>query len=151
MKLHNLNKTVTSKAKRKGRGYGSGAGGHTSTRGQKGQKTRTTLPLWFEGGQLPLSRRLPFLKGKGRFVSLNPRTVTIGLDQLETNYKSKEVVSTESLVSKGLISLKEAALNPVKITGKGNLTKNLSVVGLELTTKAKEVIVKLGGAVDSGN
>src|SRR3989339_1977927 len=72
MKLHEKTKLVARSSKRLGRGYGSGKGGHTSSRGQKGQKSRTgsKVPLWFEGGALPLSKRIPMWRGKGRFKSL---------------------------------------------------------------------------------
>ena len=64
MDLHQLPKTTTYKKPRSGRGYGSGHGGHTSGRGQKGQKTRGTIKLIFEGGQLPMTKRFPWLRGK---------------------------------------------------------------------------------------
>jgi large subunit ribosomal protein L15 len=66
MELTNLKKIVMGTKKRIGRGGGSGKGMHTVGRGQKGQKTRGKIPAWFEGGQLPLIRRTPFLKGKNR-------------------------------------------------------------------------------------
>ena len=68
MKLHQLTKTTTRSQKRRGRGYGSGVGGHTVGRGAKGQKARSNVSLWFEGGQLPLTKRLPFWRGKSRFA-----------------------------------------------------------------------------------
>jgi ribosomal protein L15 len=70
--LSSLTKITTGSKKRLGRGYGSGKGGHTSSRGQKGQKSRvgSKVPLWFEGGALPLSKRIPMWRGKGRFKSM---------------------------------------------------------------------------------
>ncbi|HOI05031.1 MAG TPA: 50S ribosomal protein L15, partial [Candidatus Woesebacteria bacterium] len=74
MSLFNkLEKTSSRSNKRLGRGYGSGKGGHTVGRGQKGQKSRvgSKIPLWFEGGSLPLTQRLPMWRGKGRLKTLN--------------------------------------------------------------------------------
>ena len=68
MELHKLSRIVAGKKKRVGRGYGSGKGGHTTGRGAKGQKIRGRIPAIFEGGQLPLIRRLP---RKGGFRSRN--------------------------------------------------------------------------------
>jgi large subunit ribosomal protein L15 len=64
--LSSLTKITTRSKKRLGRGYGSGKGGHTSSRGQKGQKSRvgSKVPLWFEGGALPLSKRIPMWRVK---------------------------------------------------------------------------------------
>lgn len=97
MSLLNQLPPVKSKPKRRlGRGYGSQKGGHTSSRGQKGQKSRNKLPIWFEGGQLPLIRRTPFIKGKSRFNSLKPKPVTITLDELNV-FKANSTVDLKSL------------------------------------------------------
>lgn len=69
--LTNLEKTTSASAKRRGRGYGSGKGGHNSGHGTKGAGARKSpnMPLWFKGGQLPLVKRLPMIRGKSRFNS----------------------------------------------------------------------------------
>src|SRR3990167_10335901 len=82
--LHSLPKIAFRGKKRVGRGYGSGKGGHTSGRGQKGQKSRRTIPWSFEGGAIPLSRRLPFLRGKGRLNVLGQKPEVINVGQLES-------------------------------------------------------------------
>ena len=82
--LHQLSSIVDRSHKRLGRGFGSGKGGHTSSRGSKGQRSRTgsKIPLWFEGGQLPLIKRLPMLRGKYRFKVVRP-VVELTLSDLE--------------------------------------------------------------------
>ena len=82
--LSKLFTTTTRAMKRRGRGIGSGKGGHTSGRGQKGQKSRqgANVPLWFEGGQLPLIKRLPMLRGKGLLKSQN-KSVEVTLSELD--------------------------------------------------------------------
>jgi ribosomal protein L15 len=89
MKLHQLPKTTTRAQKRLGRGYGSGKGGHTSSRGQKGDLARGSVPAWFEGGQLPQIRRFPFQRGKLRFKSLIPKPVLITLSHPQNPYRTR--------------------------------------------------------------
>ena len=76
MELNELSRVATGKKKRVGRGYGSGKGGHTTGRGAKGQKIRNRVRPGFEGGQLPLARRLPRLGGfriHGKKAKQGPR------------------------------------------------------------------------------
>lgn len=130
----------TRNKKRVGRGYGSGVGGHTATRGQKGQRSRGKIPLWFEGGQLPLIKRLPMLRGKGRLKSLST-VVSIPLHALENITASEITVNV----------LKEAkvihrSVKQVKLLS-GKLTKKVTVKGLLVSETAKSQIEKIGGSV----
>ena len=84
MKLHEKPKLVARSQKRLGRGYGSGKGGHTSTRGQKGQKTRGKIPAHFVGTSWVWFKRLPFIRGKSSLrVSPKPsQLVSVALTSL---------------------------------------------------------------------
>jgi len=125
MFLSNLPKVVATSKKRLGHGYGSGVGGHTSTRGQKGQKTRGKMPLWFEGGQLPLVRRTPFIKGKHRFQVINLQPITVNFDRI-SKFADNSVVDAEFLTTALKISEKEARRG-YKIIATGKLTKPLEI------------------------
>jgi large subunit ribosomal protein L15 len=148
IQLNNLNKTTTKSSKRVGRGYGSGKGGHTSSRGQKGQKSRSNVAIWFEGGQLPQIRRFPFIKGKGRFQSLKPNVTIINVGQLQS-FKKDSTVNVKSLIKAGLITEKEASTNTIKILGEGELKVALNVQ-LPTSRQAQSIIEKAGGKVSSG-
>ena len=143
MQLNQLPKYSSKKSKRVGRGYGSGKGGHTATRGQKGQKSRSKIPIWFEGGQLPFIRRLPFIKGKNRFKSLTNTTV-INVADLE-GFKKDQIVDNIALHKRGLINLKESQ-GRIKVLGRGKLTKALKVK-LITSKQAESKIKKAGGEV----
>lgn len=141
--LNTLTKIVGKSKKQVGRGYGSGKGGHTSGRGQKGQKSRTgsKIPLWFEGGQLPLIKRLPMLRGKSRFNVVR-KTAEITLDDLSK--MNADVVTLESLKLHKVI---EVGFKKAKIINTGKLTKKITVEGVGVSKGAKEIIEKLGGKV----
>ena len=143
MQLDNLPKHTSRKSKRLGRGYGSGKGGHTASRGQKGQKSRSKIPVWFEGGQLPFIRRLPFIKGKNRFKSLY-ETTPVNLSDLEVFTKG-QIVDNESLLKNGVISLRQSK-GLVKILGRGKIEKELTVK-VNTSKQAEEKIKKAGGKV----
>ncbi|MCL6257987.1 50S ribosomal protein L15 [Aquiflexum sp. TKW24L] len=145
MKLHTLKPAEGSvkSCKRIGRGTGSGRGG-TSTRGHKGAKSRSGYKskLGFEGGQMPLQRRVP----KFGFKSLN--TVTnkpLNLDVLQnlaTEF-NLEIISFDTLVEHGLVSRKDV----VKVLGRGELTAKLNVSAHLFSASAVEAIEKVGGTV----
>lgn len=145
--LHTLEKTTTKSKKRLGRGYGSGKGGHTSSRGQKGQNSRSSVALWFEGGQLPQIRRFPFIKGKGRFQSLKTDVTIINVGQLNS-FKKETTVNVKSLIEAGLVSQKDAANTTIKILGEGELNVALTVQ-LPVSKSAQQKIEKAGGKVTS--
>jgi large subunit ribosomal protein L15 len=126
MKLSNLPKIKAKSKKRLGRGYGSGKGGHTSGRGQKGQKSRSKIPIWFEGGQLPLIRRTPFIKGKGRFKSIKPQPITVNLTRLN-QFKANSLVDLKSAIKTLKLHPKRVEKHGLKIIASGKLDKPLKV------------------------
>ena len=145
MRLEEMPKIKDRSKKRLGRGYASGKGGHTSSRGQKGQKSRNSVAMWFEGGQLPLIRRLPFQRGKRRFKSLSANTVVIKMSDLEDLPKGS-VVTEASLLKAGKIQVSSGVKSGIKVLGQGRLTKSLTVK-VPVSQKAKEKIEAVGGAV----
>lgn len=130
-------------SKRVGRGYGSGKGGHTSGRGSKGQKSRTgaRIPHWFEGGQLPLTKRMPHVRG---FKPVTKKDyVLIGLSDLELIDKVK--ITPEYLLEEGYVKeLKDG----VKVLGNGKITKKVELSGFFVTRGAKAAIENVGGKVN---
>lgn len=126
---------------RRGRGHGSG-NGKTAGKGHKGQKARSGAPRpGFEGGQLPLYRRLP----KRGFTNINSKDiVAIGLDRLNA-FEDGAEVTVETLMDKGIVN------NPrdgVKILGNGELTKKLDVKVNAYSTSAVEKIQAAGGKAE---
>lgn len=142
MKLHDLIKITTKKAKRVGRGHGSGKG-KTSTRGSNGQKSKEKVKLGFEGGQLRLIKRLPFLRGVGN-PRIKAKPITLNLVDLNS-FEAGEVVDKKSLVEKKIISPREVNLR-VKVLSKGEISKPLRV-RLKVSCITKEKIEKAGGKV----
>jgi large subunit ribosomal protein L15 len=143
MKLSNLQKITQKQLKRVGRGQGSGRG-KTSGRGTKGQKARGKISGSFEGGALPLIKRLPFLRGRGRNKArIHPVAINVGvLDALP----SKTNVDIDMLIARSIVPAK-AKKYGVKILGAGNITKSLKVK-LMVTRGARKKIEKAGGTVE---
>ncbi|MBD3279089.1 MAG: 50S ribosomal protein L15 [Candidatus Pacebacteria bacterium] len=141
--LNQLTKIVTKSKKRVGRGYGSGKGGHTSGRGMKGQLSREggKFGLWFEGGQLPMVKRMPMWRGKGRLKVINP-TAEVTLTDLE-KIDAQEI----TLDTLKLHKVIDKRFRKAKIIKKGQLTKKLTIKGLPVSQGARAVIEKLGGQV----
>lgn len=146
--LHSMPKVSSRGKKRAGRGYGSGKGGHTSGRGQKGQKSRRTIPWSFEGGALPLSLRLPFWRGKGRLHTLKPDSAVVNIGDLD-RLKEGAIVNAVLLVKEGFVTEKEVQVQGVKILGRGKLTKKLTISGVSISMPAKAKIEKAGGKVEA--
>lgn len=144
--LSNLLPTTTKPNKRLGRGYGSGKGGHTTNRGQKGQKARTKIHPTFMGtkNKKSLIQRLPLLRGKGKFKSLNEKPILVTLTQLN-NFKSGATIDRDFLVSNKVIKSKNIN-QPIKVIANGKLSVSLKVV-LNTSAKAKEQIESAGGQV----
>lgn len=140
-KLHSLKSITSRSAKRVGRGYGSGVGGHTSGRGSKGQHARNSVPLWFEGGQLPLIKRLPMLRGKGRLKSL-ASIETITLSQLDK--LGKPMVTVEILREAKMI---DRRTKDVKVVATGEISKKVQLDGIQVSEAAQKAIEKAGGSV----
>lgn len=141
--LDQLVKTTDKKKKRLGRGYASGKGGHTSSRGMKGQGSRegAKLPLWFEGGQLPLIRRIPFLRGKDKFKTLQP---TAEITFRDINKFDFDVISLSTLKANRII---DPRFKKAKIIKKGRLEKKITVKGLKVSQGAAEAIKAKGGTI----
>ncbi len=141
--LHKLTSITDKSKKRVGRGYGSGKGSHTVGRGGKGQTSRvgSNVAPWFEGGQLPLVKRLPMLRGKGRFSVVRP-VAEITLSEL--NRVKAETVTLETLRLEGLVSAK---FKMAKIIASGKITKAVTVKGIRVTKTAQTSIEQAGGAV----
>ncbi len=113
--------------KRLGRGYGSGVGGHTSTRGQKGQKSRGGIHVLFEGLKVKKStiKKFPLLRGKGKFAA-KPKAVIINSEKLEV-FKKGDVVTVENLIEKGLVQKDRALKYGVKILGQSKIKNELKL------------------------
>jgi len=145
MELNNLRPakgSVKKLGKRIGRGQGSGKGG-TATKGHKGQKSRSgySRKIGFEGGQMPLQRRVP----KFGFKNINRKEYQgVNLDtlqQLAEDGKIKDTVSLEVLMQNGLVGKNDL----VKILGRGELKAKLNVTVHKFTATAKAAIEKAGG------
>ena len=144
MELSNLQPAEGSKHSdnfRRGRGHGSG-NGKTAGKGHKGQKARSGAPrIGFEGGQMPLYRRLP----KRGFKNRNHKEiVAINLNVLNS-FEDGATVDVDALLAQGIIN---SACDGVKILGNGELTKKLNVKVNAYSEAAKEKIEKLGGTAE---
>lgn len=141
-----LPKVVTKSKKRRGRGYGSGKGGHTTGRGQKGQKSRRKIGVLFEGVKVKKSllKRLPLQRGKGRFKAKDkPLIVKLAyLNLLPAGTK----VDIEALAKAGIVKRDDAEKYGVKILGDGKLTKKLTLA-LPVSNSAAKKIEKAGGKI----
>ena len=118
MEVHELPKTVTRSKKRLGQGHGSGRG-KTSGRGTKGQKARGKINASFEGGQLPLIKRLPLKRGKDRNKSLKKKQLAVNVKYLNI-FEKDAVVNLASLIKAGILDA-GAVKETVKILGDGEL------------------------------
>ncbi len=145
MKLNNLVKTNTPKI-RVGRGIGSGKG-KTSGRGVKGQKSRSGVAIKsFEGGQMPLYRRLP----KRGFNSVNKDHIAIiNLEDIESFLKNKRIKNQDEITIKYLIDKKivKKKYDKLKVLGTGGLKEKLKIKTDYISKSAKEKIEKAGGSV----
>ena len=146
MKLHELSPAPgsTKSAWRKGRGVGSG-NGKTAGRGHKGQNARTGggVRPGFEGGQIPLFRRLP---KRGFTNSLFKKEYAIiNLETLDKLFNDGDAVSMETLLEKGVI---RKELNGLKVLGRGEITKKLTVKAASFSASAKEKIEAAGGKAE---
>jgi large subunit ribosomal protein L15 len=128
--------------KRVGRGEGSGKG-RTAGRGQKGQLKRGTVHAGFEGGQMPLHRRLP----KRGFNNIFAKQFTeVRLDRIASRYSAGEVVDIASLKERGLI--KQVGKDGIKVLGNGEVSIALTVRASKFTASAAAKIEKAGGTIE---
>ena len=144
MKIEELKPAAGSTHRKKivGRGIGSGVG-KTSGRGHKGQKARRggNVRPGFEGGQMPLYRRLP----KRGFTNIFAKKyVSVNVEVLD-KFNDGDVVTAETMLEKGIIS---KTLDGVKLLGRGDVTKKLDVKVAKMSASAKEKIEKAGGKAE---
>src|SRR5215210_2818803 len=134
-------KGATHKKKRVGRGPGTGLG-KTSVRGEKGQKSRSgySSKIGFEGGQMPLHRRLP----KRGFTNIFKKEwIEVSLSSLDRHFEANDEVTPQLLHERGLI---KKAKHDVVVLGTGELTKALRISAHRFTKSAREKIERAGGA-----
>ena len=145
MELHDLKPAVGSNKKKSriGRGPGSGKGG-TSTRGHKGAKSRSGYKqkVGFEGGQMPLQRRVP----KGGFKNINRveyKAVNVAVLEALAEQNSLEKITVANLLEAGLVRKNQL----VKILGQGQLNHKIEVEAHAFSKKAEEIITAAGGSI----
>src|SRR5690554_4563380 len=141
IKVHDLKPAPGANRRRKRVGRGiAGRGGKTAGRGTKGQKARDTIPARFEGGQMPLHMRVPVLRGfihpfRVEYQAVNLDTIEeSGLDEV-----TPEVLHNRGLVGKGSL---------VKILGRGEITRAVTVRAHAFSRSAEQAIVAAGGSVE---
>jgi len=144
LSLNNLRpaKGSTHRKKRLGRGPGSGLG-KTSGRGEKGQKSRSgySMKIGFEGGQMPLHRRLP----KRGFTNIfKKKWIEVSLAALEKAFAENDEITPEVMHRRGII---KKAKHDIVVLGNGEVSKSLKVSAHRFTKSAREKIEKAGGAV----
>lgn len=145
MKLHELSPAPgsTSAPKRKGRGAGSG-NGKTAGKGHKGQNARSGggVRPGFEGGQLPLQRRLP----KRGFVNIfETKYAIVNISDLNEKFEDGAVIDSQAIIASGLV---RKEYDGIKVLGNGEITKNLTVKAKAFSKSAKEKIEKAGGKTE---
>ena len=144
MKIHELTPAADSNkaVKRIGRGHGSG-NGKTAGKGHKGQNARSGggVRIGFEGGQMPLARRIPKRGFNNIFAT---KYAIVNVSDLN-KFKDGTVVDTELLVASGLV---KKVYDGVKILGNGELTSQLTVKAAKFSASAKEKIEKAGGKAE---
>ena len=145
LKLNNIGapKGANRDKKRRGRGPGSGIG-KTGGRGHKGQKARSGggIPPWFEGGQMPLNRRLP----KRGFTNIFKKSFQlVNLDDLEARFEADATVNGESLAQAGLVKYQD---RPIKLLGRGKLEKALKITVNKASKSAVAAVEAAGGSIE---
>ncbi|MBO4203595.1 50S ribosomal protein L15 [bacterium] len=147
MKLHELTRSKGFKAKSRQLGRGDASKGNYSGKGLKGQKARAgkTIRPFFEGGQTPITMRMPKAKGFKRYYKLVDTYEVFNVAVFEKDDRFSSEVTKELLKQAGYIKTTDAL---VKILGNGELTKALTFTGMDkFTTSAKEKIEKAGGKI----
>ena len=144
MNLHELSPAegATKSSKRIGRGHGSGWG-KTAGKGHKGQKARSggSIRPGFEGGQMPLQRRIPKRGFNNIFAK---KIVAVNVSALNA-FEDGAVVTTEAIIEKGIV---KEAYDGIKILGNGTVTKNLTVKVAAFSASAKQKIESAGGKAE---
>lgn len=140
LKLHDLRPAPGAKKAKTRVGRGEGSKGKTAGRGTKGTKARYQVPAGFEGGQTPMHRRLPKLRG-----FKNPFRVeyqVVNLNALEVLFPEGGTVTVADLVEKGAVRKNQ----PVKVLGDGEITVKLDITAQKFSASAAEKIAKAGGS-----
>jgi large subunit ribosomal protein L15 len=142
LKIHHLRPAPGARTAKTRVGRGEASKGKTAGRGTKGSKARRNIPEYFEGGQMPLHRRLPKLKG---FSNAQFKTTyqVVNLDRLASLYPSGGVVTPEDLAAKGAVRQGEL----VKVLGQGDVTVALQVSAHGFSGSARDKITAAGGTV----
>ncbi|MBW3578378.1 MAG: 50S ribosomal protein L15 [Actinobacteria bacterium] len=147
MKVHHLKPAegATRSKRRVGRGD-RGKGGKTAGRGTKGTGARGTVPVGFEGGQMPLKRRQPKLPGFG-----TPRSrveyAIVNVAKLDAAFADGDEVTPDTLRERGLVGKNK---HPVKVLGHGEVSKQLTVRVDRVSRSARDKLTAAGGSVESG-
>ena len=144
LKLNNIGapKGANRDKKRRGRGPGSGTG-KTGGRGHKGQKARSGggIPPWFEGGQMPLNRRLP----KRGFTNIFKKSYQlVNLDALNDRFEADAKIDAEALAAAGLVKYAD---RPVKLLGRGGVDKALTIEVDKASKSAVAAVEAAGGSI----
>ncbi|REE98141.1 50S ribosomal protein L15 [Thermomonospora umbrina] len=142
LKVHDLRPAPGANKRKVRKGRGEASKGKTAGRGTKGTKARSTVPVGFEGGQMPLIRRIPKLKG-----FKNPNRVefqVVNLDLLGELYPQGGEITVEDLVAKGAVRKNQ----PVKVLGNGEISVAVQVRAHAFSASAKEKIAAAGGSTD---
>ncbi len=143
MRLHDLRPAPGSKTRRQRKGRGESSGrGKTSGRGMKGQRARSKVPASFEGGQMPIQRRIPKWGG-----FTNPNRVSyavVNVARLDRIFEAGSVVTPEDLASRGLVRRRQ----PVKVLGQGEISKAITVRAHRFSKQATEKIRNAGGTTE---
>lgn len=145
MKLHDLKPTPGSKHRRRRLGRGESSGlGKTSGKGHKGQKARSGASIrpGFEGGQMPIARRLP-KKGFNN-AQFKTQYAIVNLVDLETKFVDGDEVNEQTLRNAGLV---KGTCDGVKVLANGEITRKLTVAVDKISAAAKEKVEKAGGSV----
>jgi len=145
MSLNSLPKIKSKSKKRLGQGHGSGRV-KTAGRGTKGQHARNKVPIHFEGGALPLTKRIPYLRGKGRNKSFRPTPLVVNVKFLNSLPKNS-VVDLDLLIKNKIVNEADAKKFGVKILGDGEVAQGL-VIKLPISNSAADKIEKAGGRVE---
>jgi large subunit ribosomal protein L15 len=143
VKLHELKSAPGAAKSRKRVGHGPGSGhGKRCCRGNKGQKARNKVKIWFEGGQMPLQRRLP---KRGFKNLLRQEYEVVNLKRIAERFTEGEEVNPETLRSKRLVKKKDSK---IKILADGEVSFPLNVTVHAISGKARETLEKVGGKVN---
>ncbi|MBS4728817.1 50S ribosomal protein L15 [Mycobacterium sp. SM1] len=141
IKLHDLRPARGAKTKRTRVGRGEGSKGKTAGRGTKGTKARKSVPVTFEGGQMPIHMRLPKLRGFRNRFRIEYEIVNVG--DINRLFPAGGSIGVDDLVAKGLVRKNSL----VKVLGDGKLTAKVEVTAHKFSGSAREKITAAGGSV----